>query len=149
MRAATPRTACAIDQTIRAWMEALMPDVLTVMVSLPARVVSPNSRVHWAVRAKAVKKQRIEAWASAQVAMGEAGENGAWREATCQVHWYARDARRRDKDNALASLKATFDGLVDAGLLHDDSALTHLPLIFLIDAKNPRIELILKRWDKQ
>ena len=149
MRAATPRTACAIDQTIRAWMEALMPDVLTVMVSLPARVVSPNSRVHWAVRAKAVKKQRIEAWASAQVAMGEADEKGGWREATCQAHWYARDQRRRDKDNALASLKATFDGLVDAGLLHDDSALTHLPLVFLVDAKNPRSELILKRWDKQ
>ena len=81
--------------------------------------------------------------------MGEVDEKGAWREATCQVHWYARDQRRRDKDNALASLKATFDGLVDAGLLHDDSALTHLPLVFMVDPKNPRIELILKRWDKQ
>ena len=52
-------------------------------------------------------------------------------------------------EGALASLKATFDGLVDAGLLHDDSALTHLPLVFLVDAKNPRVELLLKRWDKQ
>ena len=149
MMAATPRTACAIERIIRAWMEALMPDVLTVTVGLPSRVVSPNSRVHWAVRSKAVKKQRIESWAAGQVAMGEVGETGGWREATCQVHWYARDERRRDKDNALASLKATFDGLVDAGLLHDDSALTHLPLVFMVDPKNPRIELILKRWDKK
>lgn len=149
MMAATPRTACAIERIIRAWMEALMPDVLTVTVGLPSRVVSPNSRVHWAVRSKAVKKQRIESWAAGQVAMGEASETGGWREATCQVHWYARDERRRDKDNALASLKATFDGLVDAGLLHDDSALTHLPLVFMVDPKNPRIELILKRWDKK
>lgn len=149
MKAATPRTACAIDRILRAWMEAMMPEALTVIVGLPSRVVSPNSRVHWAVRAKAVKKQRIESWAAAQVAMGEVDEKGAWREATCQVHWYARDQRRRDKDNALASLKATFDGLVDAGLLHDDSALTHLPLVFMVDPKNPRIELILKRWDKQ
>lgn len=149
MTAATPRTACAIDRILRAWMEAVMPDVLTVQVAIPARVLSPNARVHWAVKAKANKKARIESWAAAQIAMHEANENGAWREATCQVHWYARDQRRRDKDNALASLKATFDGLVDAGLLHDDSALTHLPLVFFVDAKNPRVELLLKRWDKQ
>jgi len=101
MKAATPRTACAIDGILRAWMEAMMPEALTVVVGLPSRVVSPNSRVHWAVRSKAVKKQRIESWAAAQVAMGEVGEKGSWREATCQVHWYARDQRRRDKDNAL------------------------------------------------
>ena len=149
MMAATPRTACAIDRILRAWMEALLPEVITVIVSPPSRVVSPNARVHWSIRSKAVKKQRIEAWAQAQIVMHEAEEKGGWREATCQAHVYVRDNRRRDKDNALASLKATFDGLVDAGLLHDDSALTHLPLVFLIDAKNPRVELLLKRWDKQ
>jgi hypothetical protein len=33
-------------------------------------------------------------------------------------------------------------------LLKDDSALTHLPLVLLTDPRNPRVELILKRWDK-
>jgi Holliday junction resolvase RusA-like endonuclease len=96
---------------------------------------------------KATKRARVESWAAAQVAMHEVGEKGGWKEATCQVHWYARDSRRRDKDNCLSSLKATFDGLVDAGLLEDDSALTHLPLVILVDPKNPRVELLLKRWE--
>ena len=57
------------------------------------------------------------------------------------VHWYARDSRRRDRDNCLASLKATFDGLTDSGLLVDDSGITHLPLVLAVDPKNPRVEL--------
>lgn len=145
----TPRMAETLDQVLRAWHSALMPDVLTVTVGIPARTLSPNARSHWAVKAKATKRARVESWAAAQVAMHEANQKGAWKEATCQVHWYARDSRRRDKDNCLASLKATFDGLVDAGLLHDDSALTHLPLVLMVDTRNPRVELILKRWDKE
>jgi Holliday junction resolvase RusA-like endonuclease len=141
-----PRTASA-REILTAWQDALMPDVLTVTVGLPARTLSANARVHWAVRMKATKRARVESWAATQVAMHEAGEKGGWKEATCQVHWYARDARRRDKDNCLSSLKATFDGMVDAGLLEDDSALTHLPLVILVDAKNPRVELLLKRWE--
>lgn len=141
-----PRTASA-REVLKAWQDALMPDVLTVTVGLPARTLSANARVHWAVRMKATKRARVESWAAAQVAMHEVNEKGGWKEATCQVHWYARDSRRRDKDNCLSSLKATFDGLVDAGLLEDDSALTHLPLVILVDPKNPRVELLLKRWE--
>jgi len=141
-----PRTASA-REILKAWQDALMPDVLTVTVGLPARTLSANARVHWAVKMKATKRARIESWASAQIAMHEAGEKGGWKESTCQVHWYARDNRRRDKDNCLSSLKATFDGLVDAGLLKDDSALTHLPLLIFVDSKNPRVELLLKRWE--
>jgi crossover junction endodeoxyribonuclease RusA len=143
-----PRMAQSLDRLLRAWHSALMPDVLTVTVGIPARTLSPNSRPHWSVKAKANKRARTESWAATQVAMYEADEKGGWGEATAQVHWYARDNRRRDKDNCLASLKPTFDGLVDAGLLKDDSALTHLPLVLLTDPRNPRVELILKRWDK-
>lgn len=144
----TPRMAESLDRVIRAWQYALMPDVLTVVVGTPSRVLNPNGRSHWAVKAKANKRARTESWAAAQIAMYEANEKGGWVEATCQVHWYARDNRRRDKDNCLASLKPTFDGLVDAGLLKDDSALTHLPLVLMVDPRNPRVELILKRWDE-
>jgi Holliday junction resolvase RusA-like endonuclease len=37
------------------------------------------------------------------------------------------DKRRRDLDNALASMKAAWDGLVDAGVLVDDDS-KHLKL---------------------
>ncbi len=132
---------------IGAWHHAVMPDVITVTVGIPARTLSPNARCHWGVKAKATKRARVEAWAAAQVAMYEANVKGGWKEATAEVHWYARDSRRRDKDNCLASLKATFDGLVDAGLLIDDNAITHLPLIILVDPKNPRVEIHLKKYE--
>jgi Holliday junction resolvase RusA-like endonuclease len=94
---------------------------------------------------KAVRKTRVESWASAQIAMHESGIAGGWKDTTCEVHWFARDSRRRDRDNCLASLKATFDGLTDAGLLLDDSDLTHLPLVLAVDTRNPRVELHLTR----
>ncbi len=143
----SPRMARNLDRLLRAWHYALMPDVLTVTVSTPARLLSPNARAHWAVRAKATKRARVEAWAACQVAMHEAGVKGGWTAATCAVHWFARDSRRRDRDNCLASLKATFDGLVDGGLLKDDSALTHLPLVLLVDTRNPRVELQLREGE--
>ncbi|NBW15881.1 MAG: hypothetical protein EBR82_48630 [Caulobacteraceae bacterium] len=78
-----PRTATALAVMLNAWQEAMMPDVLTVTVGIPARSLQPNSRVHWAIRSKATKKARVESWASAQIAMHEAGEQGGWKEATC------------------------------------------------------------------
>ena len=57
------------------------------------------------------------------------------------VRWYAASSRSRDGDNALASLKAAFDGLADAGVVDNDSGITHLPVSFSIDLKRPRVEL--------
>jgi Holliday junction resolvase RusA-like endonuclease len=58
---------------------------------------------------------------------------------TIQATLWHKTNRRRDGDNALASLKAAFDGLVDAGILADDSGVTHLPVIF--KTGTPKIEL--------
>ena len=142
-----PRMAQSILRVLTAWHHALMPDVLTVVVGVPSRTLSVNSRCHWGVKARATKRARVEAWAATQVAMYEANEKGGWKEATAEVHIYYRQNRKRDKDNCLASLKATFDGIVDAGLLKDDNAITHLPLVILVDAKNPRVEIHLKRYE--
>jgi len=142
-----PRMAQSILRVLTAWHHALMPDVLTVTIGLPQRVLSPNARCHWGVKARATKRARVEAWAATQVAMYEANVKGGWKEATAEVHWYARQDRKRDRDNCLASLKASFDGIVDAGLLRDDNAITHLPLVILIDPQNPRVEIHLKRYE--
>jgi Holliday junction resolvase RusA-like endonuclease len=47
----------------------------------------------------------------------------------------------------LSSLKAAFDGLADAGLIADDSGLTHLPVIVKVDKLNPRVELHIVEGD--
>jgi crossover junction endodeoxyribonuclease RusA len=124
----------------------MMQQTLVVTVSIPPRVLSPNARCHWAVRMKATRKLRVESWAACQVAMHERGmSEGEWEEAACQVLWFAKTERRRDRDNCLATLKPVFDGLVDGGLLKDDVGITHLPMIIDVDPKNPRVELHLKR----
>jgi Holliday junction resolvase RusA-like endonuclease len=58
-----------------------------------------------------------------------------------QCRFFFATTRRRDSDNLLASCKAIFDGLVDAGVFTDDSGLTHLPATQAKDAKNPRVEI--------
>lgn len=61
--------------------------------------------------------------------------------ATVQATFYHKDKRRRDGDNLLAMLKPVWDGMVDAGVFVDDSGLTHLPVVKLVDKDNPRVEI--------
>lgn len=107
---------------------------------VPPRVLSPNARCHWAVKAKATKYLRQSVCSLAKEAMGI--QKRKWNTANCKVIWYARTRRRMDRDNCLAMLKAAFDGLVDAGVLIDDCGLTHLPLELHCDPQQPRVELL-------
>lgn len=122
-------------------------EAVLVTVGIPPRSLSPNARVHWAVKMKAAKRARVDSWAACQIAMHEQNAKGGWKTASCHTRWFARDSRRRDRDNLLATLKSTFDGLVDGGLLVDDAGITHMPLTVEIDPKNPRVELHLRQTD--
>lgn len=100
--------------------------MLIVLPPLP-KELSPNARTHWAVRARAVKRTRADACVTTMAAMRECGEPGGWVSARVKLTFFCK--RRADGDNRLASAKAIFDGMVDAGLLADDSGLTHLPVV--------------------
>ena len=55
----------------------------------------------------------------------------------CEVSlvWYVNDRRRRDDENPVATLKALCDGLVDAEVVEDDTALfmlKHMPRIVYV-----------------
>ena len=58
-------------------------------------------------------------------------------------HFFWPDKRRRDKDNAVASLKAAFDGLQDGGVIENDAELDINVAIFHVDHAHPRVELII------
>ena len=58
-----------------------------------------------------------------------------------QIHYYHRTIAVMDADNALASLKAAFDGFTDAGIWTDDRDVTFLPVRQAKDASNPRVEI--------
>lgn len=90
---------------------------------LPPKALSPNARTHWAVKSRAVKAYRFCAQMAARKAWDDAGSPLLEADIVCVFHF--RDKRRRDRDNLLASLKAAFDGMADAGIVSDDSSFRH------------------------
>jgi crossover junction endodeoxyribonuclease RusA len=101
---------------------------IRINLEMPHKHLSPNSRCHWAQKAKAKKEQRQSSRYLICMEMYWAGCTMPWKTANVQIVVTPPDRRRRDKDNLLASLKAAFDGAQDAGLIADDSGLTYLPI---------------------
>jgi hypothetical protein len=122
---------------------------IRINLDMPHKHLSPNSRCHWAQKAKAKKDQRDHScyrilWALNEIAPVNTHfrEWVPWKTANVQIVVTPPDRRRRDKDNLLASLKAAFDGAQDAGLIADDSGLTYLPItIAEPDKANPGVQI--------
>lgn len=77
--------------------------------------LSLNSRVHWAAKAAETKKWR-------QFAAVVAARYPRFPKVTVTLTWIVKDKRRRDEDNLFLLRKALIDGLVDAGVVDDDSS---------------------------
>jgi len=118
-----------------------MADELIVTLPLPPRELSPNARCNWQCKMRLTKKYRGDAYLAARDAMVRSRLRFPFPAAVVQSVLYFAVRRRRDKDNYQASLKAAFDGLVDAGVLGDDSQLTPMPPRFEVDVGDPRVEL--------
>lgn len=91
--------------------------IMEIMLPWPPRNLSPNSRVHWAVRSRATKTYRETChWIalSSGVRIDWEGEIHLW------ITMYPPDRRRRDDDNVMSSCKGLRDGVADA-LGVDDS----------------------------
>ena len=87
---------------------------------LPDRDLSPNARMHHMQLYRAKRQAKDEAMALVL----EQGRPGTPYEAAhITITWVAKDKRRRDPDNLFASMKPYIDGLVEAGLIEDDSAM--------------------------
>lgn len=113
---------------------------MTITIPLPHRNLSPNARCHWGAKSRCVRQHRHWAKLACMDAMNRQ-QVQTMVAAKVQAVFYFRTRQRRDGDNLLASMKASFDGLIDAGLLADDSAITHLPVVQRHDKANPRVEL--------
>lgn len=110
---------------------------LVVTLPLPTQALHPNGRAHFFEEARARAAYRSLTASVVRIARFAP----LWDRATVLATFYFRDAKRRDSDNALASLKSGFDGLQDAGVVVNDSGLTHLPPVLSLDRLRPRVEL--------
>ena len=86
------------------------------LVELPIglQLINANDRDHW--RKSATKTATIRS-----VARGQAKGIPRLGRVKIRVIYYAPDNRRRDTTNLFPSVKAAVDGIVDAGVLKDDS----------------------------
>lgn len=122
---------------------------LKVRLDLPPKELTPNCRCHFMAKANKTKKYRSAAMETAMVAASEAGMSDPMDRASVKATFYCRDSRARDADNALASLKAAFDGLADAGVVTNDRKLRFEPVEFCVDRDSPRVELVVKEMKEK
>lgn len=119
---------------------------ILVTLPLPPRALSPNGRAHWATVRKHKAAQKKSAWTQAFLAIRAYYGSLAprWDRARVRTTYYVRDKRgmKRDADNALASLKAAFDGIAEAGVVENDRVFEYAPVEFAIDRDDPRVDII-------
>lgn len=117
---------------------------MIVTLPYPDKVLNPNARAHWAAIARAKKMARHTAAWLVIDAIGSRSKLAPYAELESlpmAIRFYPADNRRRDMDNALASLKAALDGISDA-LGMDDSRFLIMPQMMASDGK-ARVEIVL------
>lgn len=91
--------------------------------------LTANQRMHWARRAKLTRAVRDGA-----AVLARDSQVPALGRCAVRLVWTVTDRRRRDADNIVPTLKACADGLVDAGVVTDDTPelmTKHMPEIQL------------------
>jgi Holliday junction resolvase RusA-like endonuclease len=112
---------------------------ITIVLALPPPELHPNARTHWGKRARATRNARGYAFLMGVKAVRGNPPLGA---ASLQARFFFPDARKRDRDNLLAWLKAYIDGLADAEVVVNDAAFTFPPVEVHVDRDRPRVELV-------
>jgi crossover junction endodeoxyribonuclease RusA len=98
--------------------------VTQFVVSLPCpeRALSPNAHIHWRDKAAATKVARKQSWYWFQRHKPRKWKVGPIiLEIEYRYGIGMRDYKPRDVQNAIAALKPCLDGMVDAGVVPDDS----------------------------
>lgn len=99
--------------------------IYIVTLPWPPKELSPNARVHWAKKAKAVKSARDYGFIQAKgskITIPNVEKLHVW------WAFYPPDKRKRDDDNLLASCKAFRDGIADALGVNDHKFISHIEL---------------------
>lgn len=114
-----------------------MPNTHVYRMSFTAPPLNMNQRMHHMARARVTRQIREEAtWRTRALAKLKPAR------ITVEMHYWPRDKRRRDADNLIATAKPFYDGVVDAGVVPDDTPefmVKRMPVIHAPDG-DPRVE---------
>ena len=122
---------------------------ITIELPIPHRLLHKNGRTRaYLYRAMIVRNARRLSQVLASSTLAEAkAEPPRWKRATLHAAWYFKPSKRgaklreHDDDGLVSWIVPYRDGLQDAGIIANDSGLTHLPHTVAIDAKHPRVVL--------
>ncbi len=95
---------------------------IVIVLPLPDKVLSANFTVGGIggrmMKATATKKYRL---LTCEAVQNEQMESLPWKKVSVMASFYHKTKRRRDTDGAMYSLKSAYDGIVDAGVVPDDT----------------------------
>lgn len=118
---------------------------VVVVLPLPSSKLSPNGQHgHWSSLSKARKKARSDGYIATLKARIDCQHVKPFVKCEAHATFYFRTNRRRDGDNYAAMLKPYWDGMVDAGLVVNDSGIRHMPVKFEVDKKQPRVQILIR-----
>ncbi len=125
-----------------------MAEKFLIILPLPAKVLSPNCAVATPggrfAKAAATKRFRKRTRESIE---DEWIESAPWDKVLVKATFFHNTKRTRDQDNAMFSLKAMYDGIVDSGLIANDTP-EHMKReipVLLVDRNFPRVEIMIER----
>lgn len=116
-----------------------------IVLPWPPKQLNPNSRTHWAVKAKFTKACRLRAGLETKVA----GVKVDW-EGKIDVHivFHQPDRRARDQDGMLSSCKAYLDGIADALMVNDNRFRLHLEVGEVVKGGQVRVSVQIRGMAK-
>jgi Holliday junction resolvase RusA-like endonuclease len=93
---------------------------LHIRLPKPPQELHPNHKCHPMLRSRLTRKARTNARLLSLVAL-DRRPAPYWTKVQIRVTWWFKVDRRRDERNLDGWLKAYVDGIVDAGIMIDDS----------------------------
>jgi len=125
-----------------------MNEKFLIVIPIPTKVLSPNftvggigGRMMVAASRKRFRRLTSEAIEAEQI------DTMPWGKLSVTPTLYFKTNRRRDIDNAMGSLKSVYDGIVDSGLVPDDTQeyMKREELILDVDKNCPRVIMCIER----
>ncbi len=121
--------------------------MIKITLPLPSKHLKPNRRSntsHWPVT---IARKEYRGWAYFAAVRVRTRDHPWSGMVKCQATFYHIINRRRDGDNANASLKSAYDGFQDANIVKNDSQFIHFPAKFEVDKKEPRVEITMEKFN--
>ena len=122
----------------------------TIVIPIPNKVLSPNCTVgsiggRFMVASSRKRFRRV----TREAIEAEQIESMPWEKVKVSPTLYYKTNRRHDVDNAIGSLKSIYDGIVDSGLVPDDTQqyMKREEPVLSVDKECSRVIIVLERME--